>query len=149
MATVEELMRSPSDPFHDRLIASYSQIRRFLPGLIAAIDFDSTESSAPVLAALTSLDQWFTDQPRTATKPATDLPSEVITSGWAPHVITETGDIDRAGYTCCVLDGLRRGLRRRDIYTPDSIRWGDPRAELIDADIWDQQRSQSLRRTRP
>ena len=34
MATVEDLMRSPSDPYHDRLIDSYSQIRRFLPGLI-------------------------------------------------------------------------------------------------------------------
>ena len=143
MATVEELMRSPTDPYHDRLIASYSQIRRFLPGLIAAIDFEATESAAPILTALGSLDAWFQDQPRTTTKPVDELPGEVITTGWEPHVITDTGDVNRAAYTCCVLDGLRKGLRRRDIYTPNSIRWGDPRAELIDADVWDQQRDQA------
>ena len=65
MSTVEDLMRSPTDPYHDRLIASYSQIRRFLPGLIAAIHFESTNSAAPILAALNSLDAWFQDQPRT------------------------------------------------------------------------------------
>ena len=123
MATVEDLMRSPSDPYHDRLIASYSQIRRFLPGLIAAIDFESTKSSAPVLAALASLEQWFGEQPRATTKPVDELPNEVITMGWEAHVITDTGAVNRAAYTCCVLDGLRRGLRRRDIYTPNSIRW--------------------------
>jgi len=143
MATVEDLMRSPSDPYHDRLIASYSQIRRFLPGLIAAIDFESTESSAPVLAALVSLEQWFDEQPRATTKPVDELPNEVITTSWEAHVITDTGAVNRAAYTCCVLDGLRRGLRRRDIYTPNSIRWGDPRAELIDPDLWDQQRDQA------
>ena len=29
--TVTTLMRPPADPFHERLVAAYPQIRRFLP----------------------------------------------------------------------------------------------------------------------
>jgi len=60
----------------------------------------------------------------------------VITPSWQPHVHDrDTGTVDRAGYTCCVLDQLRTRLRRRDIYAPGSTRWGDPRAELLTANL--------------
>ncbi len=44
--------------------------------------------------------------------------------------------VDRAAYTCCVLDQVRTRLRRRDIYAPGSTRWGDPRAELLTLHDW-------------
>ena len=68
----------------------------------------------------------------------------VVTPSWEPHVRDrETGTVDRAAYACCVLDRLRVGLRRRDVYTPGSVRWGDPRAELLSPETWEQRREQA------
>src|SRR5439155_1161852 len=53
------------------------------------------------------------------------------------------GTVDRAAYACCVLDRLRVGLRRRDVYAPGSVRWGDPRAELLWPETWEQRREQA------
>jgi Domain of unknown function (DUF4158) len=43
MDMVTALMRPPSDPFHERLVAAYPQIRRFLPLLIEAIELHAGE----------------------------------------------------------------------------------------------------------
>ena len=141
MGTVSALMRSPADPFHERLVAAYPQIRRFLPLLIEAIKLDATESARPVLAAYHALGDWLTNKPRTTKLPDTELPLEVINAAWSPHVRdTDAGTVNRSGYACCVLDALRTRLRRRDIYAPASTRWGDPRAELLTPDAWEEQR---------
>jgi len=122
-------------------VAAYPQIRRFLPGLIEALDLQGTESARPVLAAYHALGDWLADKPRTTHRPAQELPLEVVTPSWAPHVHDRDDDtVNRAAYACCVLDALRTRLRRRDIYAPTSTRWGDPRAELLTAPLWEQQR---------
>jgi hypothetical protein len=46
MDTVEALMRPLGDPFHERLVASYPQIRRFLPLFIDAFDLASIPAAA-------------------------------------------------------------------------------------------------------
>jgi hypothetical protein len=46
LGTVTTLMRPPADPFHERLVASYPQIRRFLPLLIDAVSMESTAPAA-------------------------------------------------------------------------------------------------------
>jgi len=144
MGTVTALMRSPSDPFHDRLVAAYPQMRRFLPKLITAISLESTESTGPVLEALDALGVWLDEKPRTTRLAETEVPVEIIDKSWEPHVRDrDDGTVNRAAYACCVLDRLRSGLRRRDIYSPDSLRWGDPRAELLPPDTWEQQREQA------
>ncbi len=68
----------------------------------------------------------------------------MVSATWKPHVRDRNdGTVNRAAYACCVLDRLRVGLRRRDLYVPGSIRWGDPRAELLPPETWDQQRDQA------
>ena len=137
MTTVRALMRPPADPFHELLVAVYPQIRRFVPTLIEALDLEAIDSARPVLAAWRALGDWLADKPRTARRPADELPLEVVTPSWRPHVHDQqAGTVDRAGYTCCVLDQLRVRLRRRDIYAPGSTRWGDPRAELLPQRTW-------------
>jgi len=72
------------------------------------------------------------------------VPLDVISASWEPHVRDrDDGSVNRAAYACCVLDRLRVGLRRRDLYAPGSIRWGDPRAELLPEATWDTQRDQA------
>jgi TnpA family transposase len=94
-----------------------------------------------VLAAYHALGNWLAERPRTTTLPESEVPLEVINPSWEPHVRDRaTGTVNRAGYACAVLDALRTRLRRRDIYAPASTRWGDPRAELLAPDVWEDQR---------
>lgn len=144
MGTVTALMRPPADPFHERLVASYPQIRRFLPLLIDAVAMESTVTARPILDAYRALGAWLVERPHTTRVPAGEVPLEVVSASWEPHVRDrEDGTVKRAAYACCVLDRLRLGLRRRDVYAPGSIRWGDPRAELLSPETWDQQRDQT------
>lgn len=139
--TVTALMRPPTDPFHDRLVAAYPQIRKFLTGFLDALRFESTESETVVLEAFEFLGDWHRTKPRTTRLPDRDVPLAVVTTSWGPCVLEGDGDtVNRAAYTCCVLDRLRSGLRRRDVYLPGSLRWGDPRAELLPPETWDEQR---------
>jgi len=141
MGTVAALMRPPNDPFHERLVAAYPQIRRFLPLLIEAIELQATDTAQPVLTAYHALGDWLADKPRTTTLPEGDVPLDVISPSWEPHVRDRAaGTVNRAGYSCCVLHALRTWLRRRDIYAPASSRWGDPRAELLAPGVWEDQR---------
>lgn len=141
MGTVAALMRPPGDPFHERLVAAFPQIRRFLPRLIDALELDGIDSARAVLDAYRALGQWLDDKPRTTHLPTEEIPQEVITPSWQPHVQDrDTDTVNRAGYACCVLDQLRTRLRRRDIYAPGSTRWGDPRAELLTPHTWTEQR---------
>ncbi len=144
LGTVTTLTRPPGDPFHERLVASYPQIRRFLPQLIGAVAMESAAPARPVLDAYQALGTWLTDRPRTTHLPDTEVPLDVVSASWDPHVRDrEGGTVNRAAYACCVLDQLRVGLRRRDVYVPGSTRWGDPRAELLPPDTWDQHRDQA------
>jgi hypothetical protein len=141
MGTVAALMRPPDDPSHERLVACYPQIRRFLPMLIDALKLDSTAPARPVLDAYHALGDWLADKPHTTRLPAEDVPLQVVNTSWAPHVHDrDDGTVNRAAYACCVLEQLRSRLRRRDIYAPASTRWGDPRAELLAPPVWEAQR---------
>jgi len=138
------LMRPPADPFHERLVASYPQIRRFLPQLIEAVAMESTAPARAVLDAYRALGTWLADKPHTTRLADTEIPMDVVSASWEAHVgDRQDGTVNRAAYACCVLDRLRVGLRRRDVYAPGSIRWGDPRAELLSPDTWEQQRDQA------
>ena len=90
-----------------------------------------------MLDAYHALGQWLAGKPRTTRRPAGEVPLEVVTPSWRPHVHDlQAGTVDRAAYTCCVLDQVRTRLRRRDIYAPGSTKWGDPRAELLTSHDW-------------
>jgi hypothetical protein len=44
----------------------------------------------------------------------------------------------------CILEQSRRALPRRDIFASPSVRWADPRAQLLDGDRWDGVREEVL-----
>jgi len=73
---------------------------------------------------------------------------ELVTGSWRRLVfahpdLPETG-VDRAAYVMCVLEQLRRALRRRDVYAAGADRWGDPRARLVSGPAWDAARGTVL-----
>jgi hypothetical protein len=53
------------------------------------------------------------------------------------QIKTEDGSFDLTGYRLCVLDGLRRAFRRRDIFPVRSLRYADPRKGLLSGAAWE------------
>jgi len=104
------------------------------------VSFESIDAETPVLEAFEFVRDWHQTRPRTTRLPDDEVPLDVVTTSWGPYVMDRDDTVNRAAYTCCVLDRLRAGLRRRDIYLSGSLRWGDPRAELLPPETWEEQR---------
>jgi hypothetical protein len=96
---VATLMRPPGDLFHERLVAAYPQITRFLPRSIAAVELQAIDSAAPVLGAYHAPGKWLIGKPRTTRRPAEEVPLEVITAVVAvPRARPADDAVDHADY---------------------------------------------------
>ena len=132
VGTVATLMRPPGDPFHERLVAAYRQITRFLSRSIEAVELQAIDSAAPVLAAYHAPGKWLIGKPRTTHRPAEEVPLEVdhgrrggptrTTSRPAPSTAPPTLPCARPG---------QHPAARRDIYAPDSTRWAIPAPNCV------------------
>jgi hypothetical protein len=56
---------------------------------------------------------------------------------WLGQLKTADGSLDLTGYRLCVLDGLRRAIRRRDVFPLRSLRYADPRKGLLSGAAWE------------
>lgn len=135
LANVEALVRPPQDVYFKELDARYRRIRTFLPTLLEHIQFGANPAGAPVAAALT----WLRDND-SRSKSLSPAPMEVITKPWQGHVLDQDGGVIPRPYTFCVLDGLRKALRRRDVFVTPSWRYADPRAGLLAGAEWESAR---------
>lgn len=140
IALIHELAR-PDDNFYDEMVEQYGRVRRFLPRLLNDITFQTAPAGASVQDALTYLTALGTSRKQTLDDP----PLGIVTTPWKRLVFDQTGRVTKAGYTLCFLDKLQDALRRRDIYVPQSDRWGDPRAKLLQGDTWQATRIQVCR----
>jgi hypothetical protein len=129
---IAALTRPQDDRFFPELVAQYGRVRRFLPSLLRTIRFEGTAEGAPVLRALAFLR---TIEGRSRPDMAA-APRAVVRAPWRRLVFVGETHIDRRAYTLCVLESLQEALRRRDVFVPDSERWGDPRLKLIDPAHW-------------
>ncbi len=139
---VGELAREADDrTYYDALLGRYSPVRRFLPALLRTITFDGTEAARPVLDALAFLRGGEERrEPRMR-----DAPLGVVTRPWRRLVLAPPRVVDRRFYTFCVLERLQDALRRRDVFTTPSERWGDPRAKLLQGAAWEAARTDVCR----
>jgi hypothetical protein len=48
------------------------------------------------------------------------------------------GDFDRSKYLVCLTQQLEKALKRGDVFVERSIKYADPRARLLEGDIWDE-----------
>lgn len=71
---------------------------------------------------------------------AEEISTELVTGSWRRLVFASPGLphglVDKAAYSCCVLEHLHRSLRRRDVFAKDGDRWGAPRAKLLAGEKW-------------
>lgn len=129
---VNTLTRPADDVYYRELDARYRAVRRYLPTLLEHMHFDANVAGRPVVAAF----DWLQTN-IAAKKPGTDAPLEVVRKPWQQHVLREDGSIDFHAYTFCVLDELQTALKRRDVFVPQSWRYADPRAGLLDGAEWE------------
>ncbi len=139
--TINELARPPEDNFHDEMVEQYGRLRRPLPRLLDDIDFKAAPAGKSVIAALGFLQT----VEGTKVQKLKDAPTAVVTKAWRRLVFDKNGQINRKGYTLCVMDRLQDALRRRDVYIEASDRWGDPRAKLLQGAEWEANRVQVCR----
>ena len=132
LTSVESLVRPPDDVYYSELDAGYRAVRIYLPTLLQHIRFGSSPAGKSVVAGF----DWLQAH-EMRVKPEPPAPKEVITKPWQRHVLREDGSIDPRAYTFCVLDGLRKALRRRDVFVSPSWRYADPRAGLLTGAEWE------------
>jgi TnpA family transposase len=132
LADVDALVRPPDDVYYRELDARYRAVRIFLPTLLRHIRFGASPAGAPVVAGFA----WLRAR-EARVKPEPQAPREVITKPWQRHVLHEDGGVDPRAYIFCVLDGLRKALRRRDVFVSPSWRYADPRAGLLAGAEWE------------
>lgn len=132
LANVDALVRPPDDVYFRELDARYRAVRIFLPTLLQHIRFGASPAGEPVAAGF----DWLrTHEMRVKSEP--QAPRDVITKPWQRHVLREDGSVDPRAYTFCVLDGLRKALRCRDVFVSPSWRYADPRAGLLAGAEWE------------
>lgn len=135
LANVDALVRPPDDVYYRELDAGYRAVRVFLPTLLQHIRFGASPAGEHVAAGF----DWLRSH-EMRIKPEPEAPRGVITKPWQRYVLRNDDSVDLRAYTFCVLDGLRKALRRRDIFVSPSWRYADPRAGLITGEEWDTMR---------
>jgi TnpA family transposase len=154
VANIHEVLPPGVDPdaeWQAALCRRLPLARKFVRPLAETIEFGATADAAKVLIALHGLPELLEVRPSKRV-PAGFLDArladvEVVPAGWRANVFTDgrpAGTVDRAGYTFCVLSQFHQRLRRRDIYAVASSRWADPRAKLLDGQVWEARREELL-----
>jgi hypothetical protein len=109
------LSQRPPEACYSELDARYRAVRRFLPPLLQHTRFGASPAGEPDAAGfewLRSHEEHVTSEPQ-ATR-------AVITKPRQRHVLCEGDSIDFRAYTFCVLDGLRKAPRLRDVFVTPS-----------------------------
>ena len=141
VSSMARLARSPDDRARELVLSRYRGVRRYLPALLETITFLANDTGEPILAALDGLRQAAGQRTLTPESLATGF----VSRPWRALVEPRPGEIDRGAYTMCALEGLRDGLRRRDVYVTPSERYADARASLLCDAAWDASRADTQR----
>ena len=141
IAVIDQIERPENNSYRGLVIDRYRSARRFLPSLLRLVAFQSIDQNSDVLRAVNFLHRL--DQGDITS--LNDAPRGVIPASWRPLLFDDTGQLQRAAYTICVLYELVAHLRRRDVYVVPSDQWHDPRQYLIDPTRWSRMKPQVCR----
>jgi len=142
----------PGGEWRAALVDRFASVRAFAPALATRIQFGATPAAAPLLAAMLELPVLL-DLRATGSVPAgwldeSRVAAGVVPAGWWQRLVfapgRPAGTVDRAAYVFCVLEQFHRHLVRRDIYAAPSVRWNDPRAQLLAGAAWTAARGPAL-----
>jgi len=127
---IDIIVRPPGDLYFTELRAQQGKLR-FLPALLRSITLGAPPAGQPTLDAMRHLRS--TD----GRGPAPSAPLGFVPSGWKQQVKARDGSMDSLGYRLCLLDSMRVGIRRRDLFAFPSLRYADPRLGLLAGPAWE------------
>lgn len=141
----------PDAAWRGALVSRYATVSRFLPKLVATIEFGAIAGAKPVLEAFQKLPALM------APGAAVDVPArhlaigqvatDLVPPAWRRMVFPPgrpEGTVHRAGYVFCILEQFHQRLVHRDIFAPASSRWADPRAQLLSGKAWEAVKDRAL-----
>jgi TnpA family transposase len=135
LAAAVERIGALAQPHDDTYFAELRQHQRkirYLPGLIAGLELEAAPAGKPLLDALHHLRALHAGSKRPGPPPTAFAPK-----AWIGQLKSADGSLDLTGYRLCALDGLRRAIRRRDVFPVRSLRYADPRKGLLTGAAWE------------
>ena len=130
---IDAIVRPPGDLYFTELRAQAGKLR-FLPALLRSVTFGATPAGQRTLDAVRHL------RGTDGRGPAPSAPLGFVPSGWKRQVKARDGGVDSLGYRLCLLDAMRVGIRRRDLFAAPSLRYADPRLGLLAGPAWESAR---------
>ncbi|MEO1990281.1 MAG: Tn3 family transposase [Martelella sp.] len=125
-------LAEPHDDTYFRELRKYNRKIAYTPGLLTGLDLSAAPAGRPLLEAVEYLRVIHSGRKRTGPLPTAFAPKQ-----WQAQLRSADGSLDLTGYRLCVLDGLRRAIRRRDLFPEKSLRYADPRKGLLSGAAWE------------
>jgi TnpA family transposase len=123
----ELLSKSESFDYLHLIGNHYSQIRRYAPALLEALEFKAIPACGDILRAITLLKRLNAEDLRLIPKHA---PTSFIRKRWE-KLIFKDGSIDRKYYEFCLFAELKNALRSGDVWVDGSRQFKDFEAYLL------------------
>lgn len=128
---VSRLAEPDDDTFFTELRKGPGRLR-YVPALLRGLELEAAPAGRALLDAVNYLHAAQNGGRRSGPPPTTFAPR-----GWVTQFKTADGRFDLPGYRLAVLDGLRRAIRRRDVFPVRSLRYADPRKGLLAGAAWE------------
>ena len=130
---IDVLAKPPDDRSLEELLGKWRSIQTLFRNLLARVEFDASPKERPVKEALdylSGIENW-------GKVDMHDAPAGALNSAWRKYVLDTGGRVtDNKAYVFAVLEAWRKGLKTRDIFVPDAIRFSDPRRGLLAGKEW-------------
>jgi TnpA family transposase len=133
ISDAEKLAHSDDFDYLHRIGNSYSQIRRYAPAFLEALNFTAAPAAREVLDAVNVLKTLNVDNFR---KIPENAPTGFIRKRWENLVLKDDG-IDRRFYELCTLSELKNSLRSGDIWVQGSRQFKDFNDYLVTVEKFD------------
>lgn len=128
---VSRLAEPDDDTFFTELRKSPGRLR-YVPALLRGLELEAAPAGRALLDAVNYLRAVQNGGRRPGPPPTAFAPK-----GWLTQLKTADGRLNFSGYRLAVLDGLRRAIRRRDVFPVRSLRYADPRKGLLAGAAWE------------
>ena len=128
---VTRLAEPEDDTFFTELRKSPGRLR-YVSALLRGLELEAAPAGRALLDAVEHLRSVQGGGKRSGPPPTAFAPK-----GWVTQLRTADGRLDLPGYRLAVLDGLKRAIRRRDVFPARSLRYADPRKGLLAGAAWE------------
>ncbi len=126
----EHLSKPESFDYYNLVGNSYSQIRRYIPAFLEAIELNAAPAAKDILQAVGVIKTLDYTKTRII---SSDVPTSFVRKRWENLVFTEDG-IDHRNFEFCLFTELKNALRSGDIWVKGSRQFKDFEEYLLPVD---------------